>query len=274
MGSALCFPIEAMVFLTLIFLGIEKELNTTLTKKDLATFLGMVRVYGDDLIVPTRHVRTIVQTLEHFGARVGLDKSFWTGKFRESCGKEYFNGRDVSITRVRQALPSTIADVKEVISTVSLRNQLYEKGCYEITVEVLDNLLTKMLKHFPEVEPTSSLLGRHTYSTLNNKVLKQHANLHIPLVRGYYVKAKPPNDPLDDFGALLKCLLRLETDNPQGVFDSDVELVPCYQPGLPNRLNGDGSTPRMPSGVIDDRHLERSGRPKRVSIKLGWRPAT
>jgi hypothetical protein len=128
MGSALCFPMEAFVFTTLIFLGIQRSLNRPLTKKDIKSFLGSVRVYGDDLIVPVDHVHTIVNTLEHFGARVGADKSFWTGGFRESCGKEYFNGRDVSITRVRQVLPSTMADVTEVISTVSLRNQLYTSG--------------------------------------------------------------------------------------------------------------------------------------------------
>jgi hypothetical protein len=63
MGSALCFPIEAMVFTTIIFLGIQKSLNTTLTKKDITSFLGSVRIYGDDLIVPRRHVRIKIRSL-------------------------------------------------------------------------------------------------------------------------------------------------------------------------------------------------------------------
>nr|QDH89759.1 MAG: RNA-dependent RNA polymerase [Leviviridae sp.] len=103
MGSALCFPMEAMVFTTLIFLGIQRSLNKPLYPRDLKRYVGSVRVYGDDLIVPVDQVPSVVRTLEHFGARVGSDKSFWTGKFRESCGREYFNGHDVSITRVRQA---------------------------------------------------------------------------------------------------------------------------------------------------------------------------
>jgi len=120
MGSALCFPVEAMVFTTLIFLGIQRSLNKPLCRKDLHGFSDSVRVYGDDLIVPVDHVTPVVRMLEYFGSRVGTSKSFWTGKFRESCGREYFNGHDVSITRVRQAFPTRQQDVAEVESLVSL----------------------------------------------------------------------------------------------------------------------------------------------------------
>jgi len=269
MGSALCFPMEAMVFTTLIFLGIQRSLNVTLTRKHVRMLSGQVRVYGDDLIVPSKHVRMIVQTLEHFGARVGLDKSFWTGRFRESCGKEYFGGRDVSITRVRQMLPYTITDATGVISTSSLRNQLYNKGCFYGTVRLLDNLLKRILKEYPIVEPTSPVLGRVSYDNSREGRYRKHPSLDILLVKGWFLQAKAPNDPLDGTGALLKCLLKLETDSPQGVIESNSLSVPCYRPGLARNE----PSFRMPSGSQDEDHLKRSGRPKRVSIKLGWRPA-
>jgi len=269
MGSALCFPVEAMVFTTLIFLGIQKSLNKTLTKKDIKSFLGSVRIYGDDLIVPSRHVRTVVQTLEHFGARVGLDKSFWTGRFRESCGKEYFNGADISIVRVRQVLPHTTADATEVISTVSLRNQLYHAGLVD-TAEWLDLRLTRILKHYPIVGPDSPVLGRVAYLR-PYQVDRMHPHLHSPQVRGYVVQAKPPRDTLDGQGALLKCLLKLETRNYSRDVDSYVNLVPCYEPGTTTYVKSSSSW--LPSMSNDEQHLERSGRPKRVSIKLGWGPS-
>jgi hypothetical protein len=163
MGSALCFPIEAMVFTTLIFMGIQRSLNTSLCREDLVQdFSDSVRVFGDDLIVPRDHVRTVVSTLEHFGARVGTDKSFWTGKFRESCGREYFNGADVSIVRCRQAFPTRRQDAKEVASLVSLRNQLYTSGYWQ-TAKWLDGILGRLLIHFPTVGPCSSLLGRVSF---------------------------------------------------------------------------------------------------------------
>jgi hypothetical protein len=265
MGSALCFPVEAMVFTTLIFLGIQRSLNVTMTRKDVKTFRNSVRVYGDDLIVPMDHVLSVVQTLSHFGAKVGLDKSFWTGKFRESCGKEYFNGSDVSLVRVRQELPYTTADVTEVIATVALRNQFYLAG-YWRTARWLDMWLKGILKHFPIVAPTSSVLGRVSF--LGYQTDRMHPDLHSPLVRGYVTQAKAPSDELGDTGALLKCLLRLESRSLREV-DSHIDNIPCYRSGLAHL--GEPSPLGLPPEGQDENHLKRSGRPERVSIKLVWR---
>jgi len=233
MGSALTFPIEAMVFLTICFLGIEKELNTRFTsRRDILPYVGKVRVYGDDIIVPNKHVHSVVHALEHFGARVGMSKSFWIGKFRESCGKEFYDGYDVSIVKVRREFPSTRKHAPEVISLVSLRNQLYKAGYWQ-TVKWLDSLILEMLKHFPYVLESSSVLGRTSFLGYDNQ--RECVHLHAPLVKGYVVASRLPSDPLDGPSALLKCLLK----------------------------RGD-----MP--VADSKHLERAGRPRRVDIKPRW----
>ncbi|DAD51389.1 TPA_asm: RNA-directed RNA polymerase [ssRNA phage Zoerhiza.2_20] len=264
MGSALCFPIEAMVFTTLIFVGIQRSLNTSLSRRDLSTrFSGSVRVYGDDLIVPVDHVTSVVRTLEHFGAKVGTSKSFWTGKFRESCGREFFNGHDVSITRVRQVFPTQRQDVTEVVSLVSLRNQLYMSGYWD-TCRWLDDYITGLLKYFPVVLPTASVLGRVSF--LGYQTDRMHPSLHSPLVRGYVVKAKPPRDPLEGAAALLKCLLKLDSD--AYLRDQNPWHQPDNQPfsGLKPERGGNWFTPEASS-----EHLERSGRPKSFSMKLGER---
>jgi len=255
-----------MVFTTLIFMGIQESLNVTMTRKDIESFADSVQVYGDDLIVPVEHVHTIVRTLQHFGAVVGTDKSFWTGRFRESCGKEYFNGTDVSLVRVRQVLPSTMADVDGVIATVELRNQFYEHGYWQ-TVAWLDEQLEVLMRHFPYVSPSSPVLGRVSF--LGYQTERMHPSLHSPLVKGYVVKAKAPSDELGGTGALLKCLLGLEISSKIRGVESHLDLVPCYRPGLTR--NGSSSWP--PTMSQDERHLERSGRPKRVGIQLGWWPS-
>jgi len=267
MGSALCFPVEAMVFTTLIFMGIQKSLNTPLCRKDLKRYADSVRVFGDDLIVPRDHVLSVVSSLEHFGARVGTDKSFWTGKFRESCGREYFNGTDVSIVRVRQAFPARRQDANEVISLVSLRNQLYLSGYWQ-TVRWLDGVLEKLLTHFPTILPTSSLLGRVSFLAWDENLVLQHSklhpSLHSPFVRGYVVEAKPPRDPLDGTGALLKCLLKLEMSG------SLRSKVSCYSPSTDVKDNiFDIARLREKSPAVSGKHLERFGRAKSTSIKLG-----
>jgi len=235
MGSALCFPIEAMVFLTIIFLGIEDELNTRFTSKaDINQYRGRVRVYGDDLIVPVDNVETVISKLEHFGARVGESKSFWIGKFRESCGKEYYDGYDVSVVKFRRMPPRSRQDVQECISIVSFANQLFQAGCWE-TVRYLDPTIRKVLKHYPVVEESSPVLGRTSFTGYLTE--RMCDNLHRPLVKGYVVKATIPKNSLSDSGALLKYFLK--------------------RGGQPS---------------VDGNHLERSGRPQAVNIKLRWAP--
>ena len=231
MGSALCFPFEALVFTTVIFLAIEKDLNRRLTQKDFESYYGKVRVYGDDIIVPVDHVQSVVQELEAFGFQVNRNKSFWTGKFRESCGKEYYHGHDVSYVKVRSILPTSRRDVQEIQSAVEFRNLMYHQG-YWSTASYMDQLLERIIP-FPVVEPTSSLLGRHSIFRCQADGFDPH--LHLPLVKGAVVESKLPAIKTDNIGALLKCFLK-RGDEP----------------------------------FADQEHLERSGRPNSARIKIRW----
>jgi hypothetical protein len=274
MGSALCFPMEAMVFTTLIFVGIQRSLNMTLSRRDIKRLSRSVRVYGDDLIVPVDNVHTVIQTLEAFGSRVGLHKSFWTGKFRESCGREYYDGADVSIVRVRHVFPTSRQDATELISLVSLRNQLYMSG-YWSTCRELDKRIEGMIKFFPNVLPSSPVLGRisslgPTSERVEPDRRKWSSRYQTPLVKGFVVSARSPVSKPDGSGALLKCLLKLGGDQYRDGFNNPTPwLPPGASVGGPFGITHDATLwASLPQS--DDEHLERCGRPQRVSIKLGW----
>jgi len=234
MGSALCFPFEALVFATVVFIGIEKELNRRLTKADVRSFFGRVRVYGDDIIVPVEYVESVIRELETFGFRVNIDKSFWTGKFRESCGKDYYDGHDVSVAKVRNLLPESRQHVEEVASAVSLRNQLYWLDL-DRSVAFLDELIGKIIP-FPFVTAESPLLGRHAIFIPSQDV-RHDADYQVPLVRGAVIQSKSPVSILDDYGALMKWfLMKSKSDKP----------------------------------FEDKDHLRRAGRPVSARIKTRW----
>ena len=235
MGSATTFPVEAMVFLTIICLGYERSLNRTLTPRDVSILLKKVRVYGDDIICPVDIVRFVVSELSDFGLKVNTRKSFWTGKFRESCGKDYYNGQDVSVTYCRRMLPSRRSDVSEMISAVSLRNQFYLAGFWK-TADFLDGYLRR-LAPLPTVLATSPALGR--WSVLGYQSERQCPSLHRPLVKGMVVVPKPRSSRLEGHGALLKFFLKRGRDP-----------------------------------IFDKKHLERYGRPESVDIKIRWASAT
>lgn len=234
MGSALCFPIESLVFMTVIFLGIQNELRRPLTLDDIKSFRGQVRTYGDDIIVPVRYVRSVVSSLETFGFKVNASKSFWTGYFRESCGKDYYQGEDVSVVRVRRVFPTQRSDAQEIISLVSLRNQLYKRGLWK-TTKYLDDLVERVIP-FPAVGENSPILGKHNFTGFESE--RTCSDLQIPLVRGMKVVSKLPSDKLQDTGALLKFFLK-----------------------------------RSEEPFVDRNHLERYGRPESVDIKLRWAAA-
>ena len=237
MGSALCFPIEAMVFTAIVFLGIEDGLGHRLTEEEIESFSGKVRVYGDDIIVPVEYTRFVIDRLELFGFKVNRHKSFWDGNFRESCGKEYFRGYDVSIVKARTVPPSSRRNVKEIVSWVDFRNQLYAAG-YRSVVKTIDQHLVKILRFFPRVGPDSPLLGR-VEPGMPYDIHGYHRKTHIPVSKGWVVRAKSPKRELDETGALLKFFLKR------------------------------GSLP-----TADKDHLKRSGRPLVVGIKLGKAPTS
>jgi len=231
MGSALTFPIEAMVFTTCIFLGIEWGLRRPLTQRDVKSLRGQVRVYGDDIVVPVDFVHYVVSALETFGFRVNTGKSYWTGKFRESCGKEYYAGHDVSVVRVRQDLPALRTDVTEIVSTVSLRNQMYHRGLWRVAA-FLDQWLGRIIP-FPTVLPESPVLGRVSY--LGHETQKLHPTLHHPLVKGLVVSSTIPQNEIADSDALMKFFLKR------------------------------GELP-----FADRNHFTHSGRPRTVGTKTRW----
>jgi len=206
MGSALCFPMEAMVFLTVVFLGIEKAMDTTMTRRLIKSMIGHVRVYGDDIIVPVDFVPSVIEQLEAFGFKVNSSKSFWTGKFRESCGKDYYDGTDVSLVRLRRGIPTLRTETDEIVSFVEFRNHLYKHG-YWLTVAELDRWIERIIP-FPAMADGAGGLGK--YSFLGYESQGWDAALQRPLVKAAVLVHIKRSSPLDGWAALLKCLTHME----------------------------------------------------------------
>lgn len=233
MGSATCFPVESIVFATIALLSVEYYAEQTGAGNHLVKrWLQKTQVFGDDIVIPTAVVPTCLIFLEAFGLKVNAHKSFWTGEFRESCGKEYFRGNDVTVARLRKRLPAGKQHAREVASMVSFRNHLYNRGYWLVAMELDKGL--KELGPLPIVEATSVLLGRESVC-FKPPLQRWHEKHHVPLVRGMMLESRPPKSVADDIGALMKCL-----------------YPPRHEP------------------FEDSKHLQRAGRPHTVYIKYGW----
>lgn len=94
MGSALCFPTECLIFASVCEFAARMARANGYTPFDFS-------VYGDDICCPSYMYDCIVQLLVALGFSVNETKSFHSGPYRESCGKEYYNGWDITCIKYR-----------------------------------------------------------------------------------------------------------------------------------------------------------------------------
>jgi hypothetical protein len=238
MGSALCFPIEAMVFFTIIVAQRLHRRSSSMTANTLRdSDLEGIYVYGDDIIVPVDEVEDVMYALSRYGLKVNSDKSFWNGKFRESCGMDAYDGVPVTPVYFRREFPRDIRSSSELISLVAFHNQMIKSGWID-TCEAITRFVKRMGITLPFVEETSPSIGWHCPMGRVSKG-RWNKDLHRMEIRGFVPTPVFFSDPLDGVAALLKCL-------KSSVGKTD----------------------------IDPLHLQRSVRSGTVSIKRRWVPAS
>lgn len=108
MGTGFTFELESLIFYALALAATEI----------VGASASFVSVYGDDIIVPTSAARLTVDTLTKAGFVINEKKSFIDGDFRESCGKHFLAGKEVTPFYVRRKL-------KSLTSLFLLHNKLY-----------------------------------------------------------------------------------------------------------------------------------------------------
>lgn len=81
MGNGFTFALETIVFFALCKAVCEEG--------------STVSAYGDDLIVPQKHVTEVIDGLEYLGFQINRSKSCLAGNFFESCGSDWFMGTNV-----------------------------------------------------------------------------------------------------------------------------------------------------------------------------------
>lgn len=232
MGSAVCFPVEAMVFLSITLHGMALAAGRRYAdERFISQWRDDVRVYGDDIVCPTRFAASVISHLESYALKVNRQKSFSSGHFRESCGRDYYDGTDVTPVRLRQRLEIT-RDARVLASVTSTRNQFYLAGLWK-SVKVLDDFLSLCDRRIVKRVPVhSNAVGCFTFLRIPPE--RFNNRIHIDEVKRLVVHGDSPANSLDGWAALRKC------------------------------LTGDFSSPE------NAKHLLHSGRPLTVHLKSAW----
>lgn len=139
MGSALCFPVECMLFASVVELAFRLHYGQASKGH-----LSGCSVYGDDIICPSEIYYLVVDILESLGFKVNSQKSFSTGNYYESCGVEYLDSvRINTIRHPRSHLFSKgMVSPDEVTMVSDLANTLRQHGYFQAR----RNLLTSFNK--------------------------------------------------------------------------------------------------------------------------------
>jgi hypothetical protein len=247
MGSALCFPVEAMYFYTICVIALLRDQNLPVSYENIKDISRSVYVYGDDLIVPSHCATTVLDHLKKYNCKVNDRKTFYRGSFRESCGVDAYLGIPVTPVYVGTAPPKNRRQASELISWVETGKQFYRKGFLR-TSQLFFSKVEQVLGPLGFVADDCSALGRNHYwvSNVKKRYNRKYQRLEVRL---WVPSPVYRTDKLDGYAALVKSLFLLSGVNPPALEDYD------------------------PEGLLfprDPLHLERSALHGAVTIKRRW----
>jgi len=187
MGSAICFPIETIVFWSLSRAVCALHGRSNRLPRSTAS------VFGDDIIVPNEMYGPVCEMLESCGLVVNRVKSYHTGRFRESCGYDAYDGYDVSPVRIKHAFPSSWKQVDGLANFVAVSNG-FEERCYHLTATLISEELYKVapLLTGNNTGEFSLLNGRKPFKKRWNRFLHREevftykvGTARVPFAEGY-----------------------------------------------------------------------------------------
>ncbi len=165
MGSAMCFPVEAMVFYTLIQSAMHQVDGRRPSSSSIRRYSAMIDVYGDDLIVPVDYTDVVVRYLESYALKVNVSKSFSKGNFRESCGADYYKGVAVNPVYARRYPHDNSRDweADDLLSWNATADHFYVRGQWHVAQVIRDMLSRVVRSSIPRSTKFGSGLVHHSF---------------------------------------------------------------------------------------------------------------
>lgn len=148
MGNATTFPIETLVFWALGAGLMSLVTDPTTSRFTECEAFKLMAVFGDDCIVPERYADDFCQLATEVGFLVNNEKSFLDGKFRESCGGDFLDGRNVRPYFIRAPHNRKMSSIEPWLYTIWNRinkkyiqyfgslTYLYDKEVYRVLLRL------------------------------------------------------------------------------------------------------------------------------------------
>jgi hypothetical protein len=204
-GSATTFPVQSIVFLILA-LGVS--VRGPISWSSIWKMSKQVRVYGDDIILPSRGYAPLLAVMETLELKVNTSKSYVTGFFRESCGSDAYQGDDVTPVKPKTVTADAPMAIQAVIDT---SNNLFMKGFWHASDNLLHLLPPHIRRGLRVVDPRAiGYAGLISYSGGDESHLRKRWNsrFHRYEVRVWSLSDKTPKENRGGFESLLDFFTR------------------------------------------------------------------
>lgn len=162
MGSACCFPVEALLFWALAVGTCQHLLGIRPSFSSLAAWRLPIFVYGDDIILPREFYADVAHVFEEVFLRLNKTKCCTGRFFRESCGCDAFKMNDVTPIRIKSLMATRLSPAAALAFT-SYSNNLGARGCY-----LSRNFLEKAITENWAPVPFSNKVGGYPLSFVRN----------------------------------------------------------------------------------------------------------
>lgn len=223
MGSALCFPVQSIIYSAVVLYsymvyaqqkGIEIDFDIngvkSFTRHHIKRDLGLghfsklepFSVYGDDIICDSRVTKDVVRNLVLLGFTVNTDKSFTASQaIRESCGKYYWNGHDVTPLLFRVKTWEKKRNVRSLASLIDACNNAGDQGCVNLRRYLMRSCLYKEIEgvksrevnpvRFSDDRNASNSIFTHRGVNTRNRHLRRRENMELfrSEVRGLLIRS-------------------------------------------------------------------------------------
>ncbi len=188
MGNGYTFELESMIFWALC-LACRDYYDEQVYTVHRAYHDRDLSVYGDDIICPTYVAPLVLSVLVSVGFKPNEKKTFIRGPFRESCGKHYYEGYDVSPFYLRKPIDS-------LPRVIWLLNSI-RKWSYDSNLEVCDPSTEPLWRRIRRKLVPPELLGCNELTTTRA--------VHSPEDPRFCVQLEKDKKRINGYPALLRC---------------------------------------------------------------------
>lgn len=194
-GNALTFPVQSICYGMIAISAVILANGGKVTKNTIEDASKRVRIFGDDIIVPTESLDCLVKILQACQLEVNQAKTFSKGKFRESCGVDAYDGVDVTPVYVKTV--STNPRHEQAESAIDSCNNLFLAGLWH-TAEWLKATVRYKI---PVVSARGNAFGWKSFvgSDLSGFKIRWNSDLQRDEVKAY--RLSDTSDRLDQPGA-------------------------------------------------------------------------